>query len=77
MTIKWKIFKFDEWNTLVSLGKVTEDDLKNGMKDHIPILCPKCHSKIWDKGEELDDKKQVECSNCLWTDFRKLALPKK
>ena len=82
---KAKIWKLIEWDSDVLKGRVTEKDLINGFKSHLPIECPqefskhkKCRAKIWDEDiysrEKIPfEKWPVICKVCKWTGHRLIA----
>lgn len=75
--MKTKMYKLKEWNQLVDEGKVSEEDLKNGNPNFIPIECPKpkCRAKM--SQPTLIDLNAVTveiwCGVCLATAVRKVA----
>ncbi len=70
--MKTKIFKLSDWNALCQKGEVYEEDLTNGVKDHLAIECRKtnCRAKIWNypffrEGEKEIGFKPTLCRVCL------------
>lgn len=77
--MKTKTYKHLEWNELAEAGKVTEDDLKNGMVNHIPIECPNeitsrkiCCAKVWDDHSrmKIGNRQPISCQVCGWRGYR-------